>query len=51
MAKVKDNTKKETMAEKDLCDIVNSDVKWSKELEEKMNKDAKDFAKKMGWGK
>lgn len=51
MEKEKVKNKRESMADKDLYDIVNSDVKVSKELEEKMNKEAKEFGKRMGWVK
>ena len=41
-------TKKKSSAEQDLYDIVNSDVKISKELEQQWKKDFEEIDKKIG---
>ena len=51
MAKEKGKIKTESMADKDLYDIVNSDIKWSKEYAKKIKEKDEEFAKKMGWKK
>lgn len=49
--KVKNKKEKESMADKDLYDIVNSDIKWSKDYAKKIKEKDEEFAKKMGWKK
>ena len=51
MEQEKVKNKKESMADKDLYDIVNSDIKWSEGYAKKIKEKDEEFAKKMGWKK